>query len=541
VDLRHWQRAIKDKVVEHLKNGFLVALQAPTGSGKTLFSLLVSFDVKPRVLFVVRTHNEFFPVYREAKRLGKTFSFLVGKTTACPFSDGNADPEDIKCSSCDIFAPAKVEVSDTPFNFLRRLKKEGVEKGFCPYYSLLENLGESEVVAVTYPYLFLPYLREGLGLDLREFAVVVDEAHNLDYLNDLEERKLTQNVINMAKREATSEEAKKVLEKVEANFKQVVKAEEKYILVEGFSPLEDWELEVLQGEYDRVREEAIKRRKVSKIHLGSVIKFYKSAKLNKVFSYRGSLVSKPLTPSQYLSVLNEDTAFLLMSGTLQPLEYMRKVMGITRKVLYVDAEKEVKERLTGRVNCLLATDVTSSYPLRTKEMWKRYASYVLKVFYSSRGNVLAVFPSYQVMEEVMEYVKVRKFVEGDSSTLEELEEKVKEGKTVIAVVARGKFSEGIELTENGKSLISDVVIAGVPYPPVDDYLKLRAQEVAKHGDGRVEELLVKIPASISVKQAIGRAIRSPEDEVNVWLLDKRFENVWWKMRLKCFNPAKVKL
>ncbi len=541
MDLRNWQRSLKDKVVEHLKNGFLVALQAPTGSGKTLFSLLVSFQVKSRVLFVVRTHNEFFPVYREAKRLGKTFSFVVGKSVACPFSEGNVDPEDIKCASCEIFASAKVVVHDSPFNFLKRLKREGVEKGFCPYYSLLENLNETEVVAVTYPYLFLPYLREGLGLDLKDFAVVVDEAHNLDYLNELEERRLTQNVINLAKQEVASEEAKKVLEKVETSFRLSARADEKYVLVKDFTPLEDWELEVLQGEYDRVREEAIKRKKVQRIHLGSIIRFYKSAKLNKVFSYRGSLVSKPITPSQYLSVLNEDTSFLLMSGTLQPLDYMVKVMGISRKILYIDAEKEVRERLTGTIKCFLATDVTSSYPLRTKEMWKRYASYVLKVFYSSRSNVLAVFPSYQVMGEVMEHVKVRKFVEGDNSTLEDLEEKVKGGKTVVAVVARGKFSEGVELTENGRSLISDVVIAGVPYPSVDDYLKLRAEEVAKQTGGNVEDLLVKVPALVSVKQAIGRAIRSPEDEVNVWLLDKRFENVWWKARLKCFNPTKVKL
>ncbi|WP_252897114.1 hypothetical protein [Metallosphaera hakonensis] len=60
MELRDWQLVLKDKVVKGLKEGLLVALQSPTGSGKTLFSLVSALEVRPKVLFAVRTHNEFY-------------------------------------------------------------------------------------------------------------------------------------------------------------------------------------------------------------------------------------------------------------------------------------------------------------------------------------------------------------------------------------------------------------------------------------------------------------------------------------------------
>jgi len=67
--LRDWQEKLKGKVVEALRSKKVVLLNAPTGSGKTLFSLLVGFELFDRVIAAVKTHNEFFPYYREAKRL----------------------------------------------------------------------------------------------------------------------------------------------------------------------------------------------------------------------------------------------------------------------------------------------------------------------------------------------------------------------------------------------------------------------------------------------------------------------------------------
>lgn len=541
MDLRYWQSFLKDKVSEYLKNGFLVSLQAPTGSGKTLFSILVSFQVKPKVLYVVRTHNEFYPVYREIRKLNKTYSFIIGKSSACPYVSGDVDPEDIKCSACEIYNAVKISIDDSPFNFINKIKRDGVEKGYCPYYSLLGSIEDSDLVLITYPYLFLPYLRESLDINIEDFAVIIDEAHNLDYLNDLEERRLNKNIIQLAKNKIKNSEALKILDKLEAEIKKSVFPDDKYILINDFPKLTEDELDILRDEYELEREEAVKQKKISRIYLGNILKFYSSLSEAKVFSYKGSLVSKPLTSRDLLSILNIDTSFILMSGTLPPLEYMKKIMGIERKMIYIDIEKEVKGKITGNYTCMIATDVTSSYSLRTMEMWKKYASYILKIYHLAEKNVLAVFPSYTIMEKVMDLIDVRKFVEKDKTNIEEIMEKVKQGKTIIAGVARGKLTEGIEFTFEGKSLISDVILAGIPYPSVDDYLKLKADQIRKITGENLVDLLITVPAYISVKQAVGRAIRSPDDKANVWLLDKRFDSIMWKTKLRCYNPKKVKL
>jgi DNA excision repair protein ERCC-2 len=538
VDLRDWQIKLKDKVLDSLKRGFLVALNSPTGSGKTLFSLVVGTELKGKVAYIVRTHNEYYPVYRESKRLEKSFSFLVSKALACPFSTADVNPEDIKCSSCDIFSSIPIKVDDYPFSFLSKLKKEGEEEGFCPYYSLLDSLSNSDIIVLTYPYFFIPRLREALGLDFSQYVVVVDEAHNLDRLNELEERKLNITIIDRAISQISNTTVIEILRRLKEEVKKKALSEEKYILVQDYPKLTDDELEIIKEEYEALREKMIKEKRIKQIYLNNIIKFYETE--GKVFSYKGSLVKKPITPEKYISILNDPSlSVILMSGTLQSKEFLRNVLGITRQIEYIDTEKEMKKKLSGTIDCILALDVTSAYSLRTKEMWKKYASYILKIFYQAKGYVLAVFPSYSLMNEVMKLVNLPKLVEDEKTSLEDVY-KLKE-KSIIAAVARGKLSEGIELTKDGKSLISDVVLVGIPYPAVDDYLKLQAEEISKITGQGVKDLLINTTALIAVKQAIGRAIRSVNDRANVWLLDKRYDSIMWKTKINCLNPKKIKL
>ncbi|AWR97637.1 DEAD/DEAH box helicase [Acidianus sulfidivorans JP7] len=538
MDLREWQSKLKDRVLSSFKNNYLVALQAPTGSGKTLFSMITSLEYKGKIIYAVRTHNEYFPIYREAKRLNKKFSFIVGKSIACPFATEDTDGDDIKCTGCEIFSTAHLEINDYPFSFLSKIKKEGIELGYCPYYSLFSSLQDADIIALTYPYFFIPRLRDSLGLDLSEYVIVIDEAHNLDRLNDLEERKINSNILDIAISQTKNDKVISVIKKLKNDLQKTVYKDEKYISVNDFPKLTEDEIELLQEEYDLLRDKMIKEKKIKKIFIGNIIKFYQSEGM--VFSYKGSLVKKPLTPSKYTSILNEkDLTILLMSGTLQPINYLNKVLGITRQIDYIDAEKETRKKLSGSFSCYLSLDVTSTYSLRTKEMWKKYSSYLLKIYYQAENHVLSIFPSYLIMNEVMKMIEVPKIVESERTKIEDLLRLNK--KTIIAGVARGKLSEGVEITDKGKSLISDVVLVGIPYPPVDDFLKMQAKEIEKSTKINIEDLLISIPALVAVKQAIGRAIRSVNDNAKVWLLDKRYDSIWWKTKINCFNPKKIRL
>jgi len=99
------------------------------------------------VVFIVRTHNEFFPVYRELSLhfKDKKYGFLVGKSSACVFSSSDVDPQDIYCNGCEIFNASTITITDPPKVSLNRLKEEGKKLGFCPYYSLLESIKSADV------------------------------------------------------------------------------------------------------------------------------------------------------------------------------------------------------------------------------------------------------------------------------------------------------------------------------------------------------------------------------------------------------------
>ncbi|EZQ06969.1 DEAD/DEAH box helicase [Candidatus Acidianus copahuensis] len=538
MDLRNWQAKLKDKVKVQLKEGFLVALQAPTGSGKSLFSILVSLEVKDKVLYLVRTQNEIYPAYRETVRLGRRFSFIVGKTTACPLASEDVDPEDINCKYCELFTSTNVYVDQPPFSFLNKLKENGIKEGFCPYYSLFSSMEQAEVIAMTYPYIFIPRLRESLSLDLSQYVLIIDEAHNLDKVNDLDEVRLTHGTIEGAIKQSGNDTVKSYLDKLKSQVSKLVYPDEKYIKIDSPLTLDEDVLELFEEEYESIRDKMVKEKKIRKIYVGSILKFFK--KQGQIFSYKGSLVKKEILSSVFTSFLNDEkVSVLLMSGTLQPKEYLEKVLGITRKIYYVDVEKEVRERITGTHDCFIASDVTSAFSRRGKEMWKKYASYLLKIYYQAKENVLSVFPSYSIMEDVMSLLSIPKFVEGERSNIEQVLN-LKE-KTLIAAVARGKLTEGIEITDKGKSLISDVILAGIPYPSIDDYFKMQADAIKRITKTDITDLVIRTQAVIAVKQAIGRAIRDPSDRVNVWLLDKRYETTWWKGKVNCFNPKKVRL
>jgi DNA excision repair protein ERCC-2 len=551
IELREWQKKLKEKIKSAINTNKLVFLNSPTGSGKTLFSLLVGLETKGKVLFLVRTHNEYNPVFRDFLKINTDkalkFSFLMGKPTACLFSEGDVSTDDINCNLCSFKTSIiDLEVEKYPNEFVKELKKQGIEKGFCPYFSLFNDIGKADVIVLTYPYFFIDRFRESLGIEFEDYLIVVDEAHNVEKIGDFEERTLSSHLLDMAIKQAKNEFVKFILQRVKDELVRIASNVESYIRANEIPEISEDEIEVLKEEYEELREQMIKERKIKRIYLGSVIKFYESYKDGEglvPFIHKNKIVLKSIDISNFLQILNDnDLTFLLMSGTLPPEDYIKKIWNITRSLIYINVEREIKEKVSGDYECILAIDVTSKYDSRGDIMWKKYGDYLLKVYYQAKAHVLSVFPSYEIMNRVMEFIQVPKYLEDEDSEIETLYSFVKKfNKVIIGAVGRGKLTEGVELVKDGRSLISDVVIVGIPYPPPDDYTKLVAQKISERLGRKSDEYLYKIPALMTVRQSIGRGIRGINDHVKVWLLDRRFDSLWWKKNLNCFNPKKTRL
>jgi Rad3-related DNA helicase len=234
-----------------------------------------------------------------------------------------------------------------------------------------------------------------------------------------------------------------------------------------------------------------------------------------------SLVIKPTTPKPI--ILNARSLFrgpwILMSGTMPPKEYIERVWGLN-VTKYFDLSREVR---IGHRNVEIITSVTSEFKKRGEEMYRKYADEIRKVVMSGDDGVyLVVYPNYNMMISIANYLMnlpVKQVREGEVKHLPKLLElALTNKKLVIHAVSGGRFTEGIELVKDGKSLIKHIIIAGVPFPNIsDDYVRDRIR-----ASGLKDYTWMKIQAEMLAKQAIGRGTRGPEDFVDVRLMDYRF-------------------
>ncbi len=557
--------AVSRAVREH---GVLL-LQAPTGFGKTITILygLVRAGM-PRTLYVVRTRNELAQPFREARRLGVKPAALYSKKAMCPLLGGS---EDIGFTDfwnncrllrrrhmCPYYEKLHdidagklwdtVFSSETPFHLVEKLASIGV----CPYYALRILAGSADIVVSTYPYVFNPYIRDMLiGEEgLEDYVLVVDEAHSLQSIADLAERTLSENKARWAVKElgyyGISEDAVERLEELQGYI-------EREGCGRGYRHVDKAVLESILGDpaywFELANE--IRRRKMEnvggavenarvRIHTLSVGSFaealgwegyeaFLTCRAGKTGVFK-VLSMKPIDPSiPVRDVFEHAKAIILSSGTLPPPDYFRDVLGVNRKIMHYDVEEihgpvfPPENRVT-----LILTYATSKYTKRSKNMFSVYAGIIEALWDNLPGGVfLIVYPSYEFMKNVVLSIteRIDMIVEKEDTTISSVVLAARErDRLIVNSVAGGKLTEGIEiLSEKGESLIKTVVIAGIPYPLPDDYMELTMRNLASRiGGERAWSHVFFDTATTRVRQALGRAVRSPRDRALFILADYRF-------------------
>jgi DNA excision repair protein ERCC-2 len=160
-------------------------------------------------------------------------------------------------------------------------------------------------------------------------------------------------------------------------------------------------------------------------------------------------------------------------------------------------------------------------------MYDRIARYVASIARAVKGVKLVVYPSYEVMHSVVERLPedLETIVENPQTSLGDVEAVIAEKEDVLVnSVAGGKLVEGVEFVDyEGNNVLHLVAVVGIPYPQPDDYTRLRLEALSKRlGRREANRLVYLVTAVIKVRQALGRAIRSPEDKAAFILLDDRY-------------------
>ncbi|MGL4345094.1 MAG: ATP-dependent DNA helicase, partial [Cellulosilyticaceae bacterium] len=216
---------------------------------------------------------------------------------------------------------------------------------------------------------------------------------------------------------------------------------------------------------------------------------------------------------------------IFFSATLLPIDYYKEMLG-GQDTLAIGLDSPFDSRRTKR---LLTRDVSTRYKHRNKS-YSQIIHYIHNLSVDKVGNYMIFFPSYEYMTTVYQQFVV-KYPQVEALLQEnEMDEASREAflrrfesnphKTLIGFcVLGGIFSEGIDLT--GDRLIG-VMIVGVGIPKIGverDLIKHYFDDKNKDG----YHYAYTYPGMNKVFQAIGRLVRTEEDEGVILLVDDRYQ------------------
>jgi len=531
-------------------------IQAPTGIGKTIAVLFpavkaVGEGVGDKIFYltaktITRTVAwQAFDTLR-AQALRMKVIVLTAKDKICFCEETNCNPDYCPYARghFDRVNDAVYELLTTSDEMNREILEEQARKWkVCPHEMSLDVSLWADAVICDYNYVFDPnaHLRRFFGEGIkRDYLFLIDEAHNLvergremysadickeDFLKikrlvKQEDNKLTSGLAECNKQLLALKrecEGCRVLDSVSHIYLKLLNlmAELEHFLEECRK--EDTRKEVLEfyfsirmflDIYDRLDENYI---------------IYSELDGNGHFKIHLFCVNPAGNLEEFL---DKGRSTVFFSATLLPIHYYKKLLSTGKEdyAIYAESPFDVKKRLL-----LIGNDVSTKYTRRGKDMYQRYAQYLLEAAKAKTGNYIAFFPSYQFMEEVyelfvpmageVEYVIQSQYMSEEAREifLENFEE-VRAHSFIGFCVMGGIFSEGIDLSED--KLIG-AAVAGTGLPQVCRERELLKEYFDARGL-RGFDYAYLYPGMNKVLQSAGRVIRTDEDRGVILLLDERF-------------------
>ncbi|MBS7611324.1 ATP-dependent DNA helicase [Candidatus Bathyarchaeota archaeon] len=437
-----------------------------------------------------------------------------------------------------------------------------VDLELCPYEISKLLLRKADVVVGSYNYLFMDAVRESIfakaSIHLEDIICVVDEAHSLpSYLTELTTETISTVSLERAFRECEryGSNAAEYLKRLLTVVKRL--GDDLQVQPDEARLLEDAYLEeVLSGALDANRYggllefarffqeegETIRSIKISEglppvsytsrvgVFLEHIIKSELSnfVKYVEGFTFRDGSLNyriglRLLDPSPVASVLNGVYTATLMSGTLWDMSYYVEVLGLDKsRIDKLELPYPFPEE-----NRAIFVDVgvTTKFTKRSEEEWVKIADHIKVLRKSVEGAMALYFPSYEVMNAIKRYFedfKTPVMYEDEDTSFEDIYKflTANSNPTVMAV-ARGKVSEGVDFSDEVGSLLSAVVIVGLPYPKKTElHDALTKYFTEKFGEKGYEYANVN-PCINALAQAAGRLIRKPEDKGIIVIMDSR--------------------
>ena len=590
---RKGQSEMMSAIEEAVRAGVNICSEAPNGFGKTCVTLSSILPwVKEnggKILYCARTHRQLDRVVEELTEISKRqdvsgVSFR-GRSHMClnPFVLENSDfvaPISEVCGQlkatgkCSYYE--KLKKAGEPEDLLEDAPKKVLtapeivefakKKSMCPYEMAKRLAKVVDVVALSYLYVFDPWILEvfvpDLGTPLSKIVLVQDEAHNvpstaLDSASD----SLTIRITRQATREASTGPFKdgtsyefcrsltKKLQEISSGLKdndeKVISPRDIVDMVIKSASLDSAErvLHHMQKHGASIKKGLLKAGKFPRSAIHRVAEFLlnwlrcadrdhyafiissKTVRSTKRISLDLIALDPTSVTAPVLGMVHNSVA---ISGTLSPLDAYSEMLGFSPEDTKATFQSPfaIKNRLG-----LVVGGLDTSFQNRNKTTFTRMVDHCLAVVNATPGNTGIFASSYSITRSLVEAgfekrLKRELFIERpgmkgteNDKMIEKFKSKGETGGAVLLGVQGGRNSEGGDFPG---STMESVVVVGVPYarPTPSMEALIAYYDSAFNNKGR--DYAYVLPAMTRAIQAAGRPVRRLDDRGAIVMLDQRF-------------------
>lgn len=554
---REGQKELASGVYRTIKREKNLFIQAPTGTGKTITTVFpavkaVGEALADKIFYltaktITRTvAKETFDLLRKQGYLGRVIT-ITAKEKLCMCEEMDCNPV-----NCPYAQGHYDRVNEAVFDLLHKerditrevLIEQAEEFRVCPFELCLDTTLWVDDIICDYNYVFDPnvYLKRFFAEGVKgEYLFLIDEAHNLvERGREMYSAVLYKEDFLKIKKimREYSRKCVKALEKCNSHLLELKRQCDNYEILENLgafifllmqlgAALEEFFLKDISfPEKKEVQEFYLELRHFLNMYerVDENYVVYTEHETDGRFKVKLYCVD---TAVNLQECLDKGRSTVFFSATVLPIQYYKKLLS-TKEDNYAVYAKTVfskEQRLL-----VIGTDVSSKYTRRNEREFTKIARYIYETAKGRKGNYMAFFPSYKMMEQVLEKFYALNLGEMDcvvqeSGMREEEREEFLEAfrrereNTLIGFcVMGGIFSEGIDL--KNEALIGAVIV-GTGLPQISNEREILKNYYDKrYGEGF--DYAFRYPGMNKVLQSAGRVIRTVEDKGVIVLLDERF-------------------
>lgn len=563
-DYRDGQRDMAGSVYLAIKRRQTMYIQAPTGIGKTMATIF------PTIKAVGEGYGEKV-FYLTAKTIVRKVAvdaletlrnqnlyfrsvLITAKEKICPMEQMECEPEQCPYAKghYDRINDAVYDCITHEWNITQEIILKYSNKHMvCPFEMELDVSLFADGIVCDYNYAFDPrvklrrYFAEGAK---GEYIFLVDEAHNLvERASAMYSAAIYKEDFLRMRRLLSPFHAKigkllGICNKELLTLKKLCDNEKGYVVITDISDLifQLYRLLSFMGTFLEESKEIKELKQYQEEILDFYFKLNQFLNISELLDESYEIYAEQVDATSFMlklfcihpannlaQCMEKANSTVFFSATMLPISYYKELLHNKEEdyAIYIPSPFSQKNR-----GLLVGTDVSSRYRVRGPVQYEKMARYLDCMVTSKRGNYMAFFPSYKMLQDVYEMVmqlgllseceiicQTANLSENERDAfLERFQEQ--ENPVVGFCILGGIFSEGIDLV--GERLIG-VAIIGTGLPMVCNEREIQQNFFANRGrDGFLYAYLY--PGMNKVQQAAGRVVRTMEDKGVILLLDDRF-------------------